>query len=62
MTQEIHKIEANIRERILTDKPLLNFWLNFFILNWVTSGIMGLVLYFQRIGRVDKFVLRRRHF
>ena len=62
MTQEIQKIERSIRERSLVDSPLLNFWLNLFLINWITGGIMSLVLYFQRIGRVDKFIIRRRDF
>ena len=62
MIQEVQKIERSIRARSLVDSPLLNFWLNLFLINWITGGIMSLVLYFQRIGRVDKFIIRRRDF
>ncbi len=62
MTQEIHRIERSIKERMFVDRPLVNFWLYFFLLSWLTSGIMGLVLYFQKIIRIDKFFLRKRDY
>jgi len=62
MIQEIQRIERSVKERMFSDKELINFWLNFFILNWLTGGVMGLVIYFQKIIRIDKFFLRKRDY
>lgn len=60
MNQIIHKIEISIRNRGYSDKPLVNYWLYFFLLSWLTLGIYGLVLFFQRIARIDKFINRKK--
>jgi hypothetical protein len=59
MNQEVLRIERSVRDRNDSDKVLINYWLYFFLLSWITFGIMGLVLFFQRIGRVDKFINRK---
>lgn len=60
MNQEVLRIERSVRDRNDSDKVLINYWLYFFLLSWITLGIMGLVLFFQRIGRVDKFINRKK--
>jgi len=62
MVQEIQRIERSVKERMFSDKVLINFWLNFFILNGITGGIMGLIIYFQKIIRIDKFFLRKKDY
>ena len=62
MNQEILRIERSIKDRYDTDKILVNYWLYFFLLSWITFGIMSLVLFFQRIGRVDNFINRKKSY
>jgi hypothetical protein len=62
MNQEVLRIERSVRERNDSDKVLVNYWLYFFLLSWITVGIMGIVLFFQRIGRVDKFIDRKKSY
>ncbi len=62
MNQEVLGIEQSIRDRNDSDKVLVNYWLYFFLLSWITFGIMGLVLFFQRIGRIDKFINRKKSY
>ncbi|MDP3029417.1 MAG: DUF4234 domain-containing protein [Deltaproteobacteria bacterium] len=62
MIQEVQKIERSIRERRDTDVPLVNYWLYIFLLSWVTLGIYPIVLFFKRIGRIDKFIIRKKEY
>lgn len=62
MNQEVLRIERSVKDRNDSDKVLINYWLYFFLLNWITLGIMSLVLFFQRIGRVDKFINRKKSY
>jgi hypothetical protein len=60
LMQEVQKIERSIKERREVDIPLINYWLQLFIITPVTMGIYGLILFFKRIGRIDKFIDRKR--
>jgi len=62
MIQAVQKIERSIRERRDTDVPLINYWLYIFLLSWITLGIYSIVLFFKRIGRIDKFIARKREY
>ena len=62
MNQEVLRMERSVRDRNSTDKVLMNYWLYFFILSWLTLGIMGWVLFFQRIERLDKYIKRRSEY
>lgn len=44
------------------DKPLTNFWLAYFLLSWMTLGIYPIILFFKSLGRINKFIERRRHY
>lgn len=60
MNQEVLRIERSVRERNETDKVLINYWLYILVLSWLTFGIMAIVLFFQRINRIDKFIERKK--
>jgi len=62
MTQSVTKIDRAIKERRNTDRLLVNFWLYFFLLSWATIGIYGIVLFFQRINRIDGFSARKQRY
>ena len=62
MVQEAQKIERSIRERRDTDVPLVNYWIYVLVLSWLTLGIFPIIVYFQRIIRIDKFIQRRRDY
>ncbi|MCF8357161.1 MAG: DUF4234 domain-containing protein [Prolixibacteraceae bacterium] len=62
MNQEVLRIERSVRERNETDKVLINYWLYLFLLSWITFGIMAIVLFFQRISRIDKFINRKKDY
>jgi hypothetical protein len=59
MSYTVTRIDRAIKERRDSDKILINFWLYFFIVNPVTFGIYGIVLFFQTIGRIDRFSERK---
>ena len=60
MLNEIQIIKDAVFQRKTTDRPLINYWLYLFLLSWITFGIYPLILFFQRIGRIDKFIARKR--
>lgn len=60
MIQAIQKIERSIKERRDTDKPLINWWLFILLVNEFTLGIYAIVLFFKRIGRINKFIIRKK--
>ncbi len=60
MVQAVTRIDRAIKERRDSDTTLINYWLYFFLVSWVTLGIYGLVLFFKRIGRIDRFSERKR--
>lgn len=62
MIQAVQRVERSIRERNTTDVSLINFWLYLFLLSWLTFGIYPIILFFKRIGRIDKFILRKRDY
>lgn len=62
MIQAVQKIERSIKERRDVDVPFMNWWLYVLIVNPVTVGIYGIVLFFKRTGRVDKFIIRKRDY
>lgn len=62
MMQPVTVIDRAIKERRESDKILINYWLYFFVVSWVTLGIYGIVLFFQRIDRIDRFSARKRRY
>src|SRR6266516_720935 len=60
MAQAVTRIDRAIKARRDSDKVLINYWLYFFLVSWATFGIYGLVLFFQRIGRIDRFSERKQ--
>ena len=62
MIQAVQKIERSIKERREVDVPFMNWWLYTLIVNPVTFGIYGIVMFFKRTGRVDKFIARKKDY
>jgi hypothetical protein len=60
MTQVVTRIDRAIKDRRDSDTTLINYWLYLFLVSWLTWGIYGLVLFFKRIGRIDRFSERKR--
>src|SRR2546421_2746649 len=61
-TQLVTRIDRAVKQRRDSDTTLMNYWLYFFLVSWVTFGIYGLVLLFKRIGRIDGFTIRKRDY
>src|SRR5437899_1125140 len=59
MIQSVTRLDRAIKERRDTDVQLVNWWLYFLLLSWVTFGIYSLYLYFKRITRIDRFGERK---
>lgn len=59
MVQAVTNIDRAIKDRRDSDKVLINFWLYFFLVSWVTLGIYTIVLFFQRVNRIDRFSERK---
>ena len=62
MIQSVQKIERSVKERINVDLSLINWWLNYLIVIPVTLGIYGIILFFKRTSRVDKFIARKKDY
>ena len=62
MIQAVQKIERSIKARREVDVPFMNWWLYTLIVNPVTLGIYGIVMFFKRTGRVDKFIVRKEDY
>jgi hypothetical protein len=60
LMQSVTKIDRAVKERRESDTTLINYWLYFFLVSWVTFGIYGLILFFKRINRIDRFGARKR--
>lgn len=60
MVQSVTVLDRAIKQRRDTDTVLMNWWLYFFLVSWVTFGIYSLVLFFKRITRIDGFSERKR--
>ncbi len=60
MYQSVNQIEKSIKDRNGVDVPLTNFWLYILLLNFLTLGIYGIIMFFKQIGRIDKFIQRKR--
>jgi hypothetical protein len=60
IVHSVTKIERAIKARSQSDTTLINYWLYFFLVSWVTAGIYPIVLYFKRNGRIDRFSERRK--
>jgi hypothetical protein len=61
MLQAVLKLERSIKERRDVDVPLMNWWL-MLILNFLTVGIVGWVMWFKRTSRVDAFIDRKSRY
>lgn len=62
MIGAVTKVDRSIKVRRENDGPLINYWLYFFLLSWITLGIYSLVLFFKRITRIDAFSERKRDY
>ena len=62
MIQAVQKIERSIKERREVDVPFMNWLLYILIINPVTLGIYGIVMFFKRTQRVDKFIVRKKDY
>lgn len=62
MIQAIQRIERSIKERREVDVSFMNWWLYILVVNPVTLGIYGIVMFFKRTGRVDKFIARKKDY
>jgi len=60
MTHSVTKLDRSIKQRRNVDETLINWWLFHFIVNPVTFGVYGIILYFKRINRIDRFGARKR--
>jgi len=60
MVQSVTNLDRAIKMRRDSDTQLMNYWLYFFLVSWVTFGIYGLVLFFKRTGRIDGFSARKQ--
>jgi hypothetical protein len=60
MVQSVTKLDRAIKERRDADVQLVNWWLYWLVLSWVTLGIYALYLFFKRIMRIDRFSERKR--
>lgn len=54
-------VERFIRLGRVTERPLVNWWLYFLLLSWITLGIYPLIVFYQRIARRDRHLERKRH-
>jgi hypothetical protein len=59
MVQTVTQLDRAIKQRRDTDYNLVNWWLYFFLLSWITFGIYTIYLFFKRISRVDGFNERK---
>jgi len=60
LIQSVTRLDRSIKERRDSDVQLVNWWLYWLLLSWVTLGIYALYLYFKRITRIDGFSRRKR--
>jgi hypothetical protein len=60
LVQAVTRIDRAVKERRDTDQTFINWWLYTLVVSWVTLGIYGIVLFFKRINRVDRFSARKR--
>jgi uncharacterized protein DUF4234 len=60
LMQSVTRIDRAVKERRDSDTTLINYWLYFFLVSWVTFGIYSLVLFFKRINRIDRFSARKQ--
>jgi hypothetical protein len=62
MIQSVTRIDRAIKERRETDEKLVNWWLYFLLLSWITFGLYGIYLFFKRITRIDGFSRRKQDY
>jgi hypothetical protein len=55
-------LERSVKDRRDVDQPLANWWLVTFLISPITFGIYGLILYFKRIGRINRFIERKQRY
>lgn len=60
LIQSVTRLERAIKERRDSDVQLINWWLYFLLVSWITFGIYGIYLFFKRISRIDGFSRRKR--
>jgi Domain of unknown function (DUF4234) len=60
LIQSVTRLDRAIKDRRDSDVELVNWWLYFLLLSWITFGIYGLYLFFKRISRIDAFSRRKR--
>ena len=60
LIQSVTRLDRAIKDRRESDQTLVNWWLYFLLLSWVTFGIYALYLFFKRISRIDGFSRRKQ--
>jgi nitrate reductase NapE component len=60
--QTVVGVERSVKERRDVDVPLTNWWLASLVIEPFTLGIYYIVIYFKRIGRIDKFTARKQRY
>jgi len=59
LVQAETRLDRAVKDSRDTDTTLINYWLYLFLVSWVTFGIYSLILFFKRIGRIDRFSERK---
>jgi hypothetical protein len=59
IAQLVNRIDRSIKARRESDQTFINYWLYLFVVSWVTLGIYGIVLYYRRMARIDRFSERK---
>lgn len=59
LIQSVTRLDRAIKDRRETDQTLVNWWLYFLLLSWITFGIYTFYLFFKRITRIDGFSQRK---
>lgn len=62
LIQSVTRLDRAIKERRDNDDKLVNWWLYFLLLSWITFGIYGIYLFFKRISRIDGFSRRKQDY
>ena len=62
LIQSVTRLDRAIKERRDTDDQLVNWWLYFLLLSWITLGLYSIYVFFKRISRVDGFSRRKKDY
>jgi hypothetical protein len=60
--QAVQQVDRYVHERRVTDQIFVNWGLYYFLLSWITLGILPIVIFYRRLNRADLFTDRRAHY